>query len=86
MYSSIFVSSVYVFALFYQPYFMIEKIKKFLPQIAGKCISKGQILKILLGDMPLDTPLPPDTQALCFITEIFHVTPASKLNDSPVNI
>ena len=48
-----FCSTVYVFALFYQHYFMIEKIKKFLPQSAGKCISEGQILKILLGDMPL---------------------------------
>ena len=43
---------------------MIEKIKKFLPQSAGKFISEGQILKILLGVMPLDPPPPPpDTQA-----------------------
>ena len=54
MYSSIFVSTVYVFGLFYQHYFMIKKIKGFLPQSAGKCISKGLILKIFLGDMPLD--------------------------------
>ena len=54
MYLPIFVSTVYVFALFYQHYFMIKKIKEFLPQSAGKCISKGLILKIFLGDMPLD--------------------------------
>ena len=54
MYSSIFVSTVYVFGLFYQHYFMIKKIKEFLSQSAGKCISKGLILKIFLGDMPLD--------------------------------
>ena len=63
MYSSIFVNTVHVLALFYQHYFMIEKIKKFLPQRAGKFISEGQILKILLGFMPLDPPPPPDTQA-----------------------
>ena len=54
MYLPIFVSTVYVFALFYQHYFMIKKIKEFLPKSAGKCISKGLILKIFLGDMPLD--------------------------------
>ena len=59
MYSSIFVNTVHVLALFYQHYFMIEKIKKFLPQRAGKFISEGQILKILLGFMPLDPPPPP---------------------------
>ena len=96
MYSSIFVNTVHVLALFYQHYFMIEKIKKFLPQRAGKFISEGQILKILLGFMPLDPPPPPQTlrplEPLlhggwpCFRTEIFHVTPALKLNDSLVNI
>ena len=54
MYSSIFVSTVHVFGLFYQHYFMIKKIKEFLPQSAGKCISKGLVLKIFLGEMPLD--------------------------------
>ena len=50
MYSSIFVSTVHVFGLFYQHYFMIKKIKEFLPQSAGKCISKGLVLNIFLGD------------------------------------
>ena len=54
MYSSIFVSTVHVFGLFYQHYFMIKKIKEFLLQSAGKCISKGLVLKIFLGEMPLD--------------------------------
>ena len=49
-----------------------------------------------LSDNPALDPLPPQTlrplEPLlhgcwpCFITEIFHVTPASKLNDSPANI
>ena len=56
MYLPIFVSTVYVFALFYQHYFMIKKIKGFLPQSAGKCISKGLVLNIFLGDMLLDLP------------------------------
>ena len=56
MYLPIFVSTVYVFALFYQHYFMIKKIKEFLPQSAGKCISKGLVLNIFLGDMLLDLP------------------------------
>ena len=56
MYLPIFVSTVYVFALFYQHYFMIKKIKGFLPQSAGKCIPKGLVLNIFLGDMLLDLP------------------------------
>ena len=56
MYLPIFVSTVYVFALIYQHYFMIKKIKEFLPQSAGKCISKGLVLNIFLGDMLLDLP------------------------------
>ena len=72
---------------------MIKKIKEFLPQSAGKCLSKGLVLNIFLGDMLLDLPwhLGPLGPSLhghrpCFGTEIFHVTTASKLNDSPANI
>ena len=72
MYSSIFVSTVYVFGLFYQHYFMIEKIKEFLPQSAGKCISKGLILKIFLEDMPLDLSRHSGPWGLCCMA-IGHV-------------
>ena len=65
MYLPIFVSTVYVFALFYQHYFMIKKIKEFLPKSAGKCISKGLVLNIFLGDMLLDLPRHSGPWGLC---------------------